>query len=246
MVNQSPVLRFRLRNKNSPLAENQKKSFSSSFSGRSLGFVGLVCPLAHWAYLPKHTHTQSCSFLLTLSSNDRSSVEHFWAECDEQWQVCSENDAGRGWNPIYTALLRSAVYSAELKSQSVTLSRDKVMACVGDSRGFRVEPWSICAEISKRSLKVLCYFRLQKVTSLNMLQVLSGILADYKFPTRIKKPPWFEAAEAAPPTVLSPDGTEASSLSFAALSPTPRAQLIQSLDEMHCGPRWRFYVETDH
>lgn len=51
--------------------------------------------------------------------------------------------------------------------------------------------------------------------------MLSGILADYKFPTRIKKPPSFEAVEAAPPTVLSPDGSEASSLSFAALSPDP-------------------------
>lgn len=56
-----------------------------------------------------------------------------------------------------------------------------------------------------------------------MLQVLSGILADYKFPTRIKKLPSFAAVAAAPPTVLSPDGREASSLSLAALSPTPRA-----------------------
>lgn len=53
--------------------------------------------------------------------------------------------------------------------------------------------------------------------------VLSGILVDYKFPTRIKRPPSFEAVEAAPPTVLSPDGAQASSLSrsFAALSPHP-------------------------
>lgn len=218
MFNVSPVLRFMLHNKNSPLAQNQKKSFTSSFSGRSLGFVGLVCPLAHWAYLPKHTHTHTVaapsgrSLKCKHSSNNRSFVEHFWAECDEQWQEEGETRGQR--STVYHTFRGPPRILQRNPNQWLYHRHHRV--CVGDSRGFRgvhLVPYvQRFSSVLWRFSVILGFERWRPWTRCKF----SGILADYKFPTRIKKPPSF-----APPTVSSPDGSEAFSLSFAALSASP-------------------------